>query len=305
MKLHKLFAFFLISILVLVGCNPTQPAAAVTPVPYPTPTIHSMFSQPSSQTPLVLAFPKSAETGVISERSGSLVSAEEDFPVQAAVEELRTVIVYDENIQPPWHIFSPGGMTFNPISTRQSYEGTRSIEVTPTLPESKLYIALMPRGQVSFPREQVIGISFWLYSGEEELDLYDLAVTAIGSNEYPYYQVTDRSGENQKPYEETFLYWLGFNDNIPPQTWVEVQIWLNEMLYDPEYRYVTGLYLTNRFNFKRTFYIDNVSLILSDSVLANEDTADQNAETKNAAQEDIQPTRSHESLPPDSNSEQE
>ncbi len=158
-----------------------------------------------------------------------------------------------------------GGMNFQLNSTAQIHTGKTSIEVTPVQPESKLVFALNSDAQTAYPRSQVLGFDFWLYSGAQGLDLYDLAVSAIGSNDYPYYLPGDRSGEAQKPYEDTYLVYLGFNQNIPPHMWVEVTIWLDKMLYDPSYKYVTGFYLKNRYNFERTFYVADIALIVQNS----------------------------------------
>ena len=178
----------------------------------------------------------------------------------------RSVMIYADKVNPDWQVLTNGGINFQLNNTAQVHTSKTSIEVTPVQPESKLVFALNSGAQTAYPRSQVLGFDFWLYSGAQGLDLYDLAVSAIGSNNYPYYLPGDRSGEAQKPYEDTYLVYLGFNQNIPPNMWVEVTIWLDKMLYDPSYKYVTGFYLKNRYNFERTFYVADVSMIVQDSL---------------------------------------
>ena len=54
---------------------------------------------------------------------------------------------------------------------------------------------------------------------------------------------------------------FGFNDAIPPDTWVQVEVWLDELLFDPEYKYVTGIYIKNGEDFRDTIWIDQVELV--------------------------------------------
>ncbi|MCJ7701081.1 MAG: hypothetical protein MUO62_05825 [Anaerolineales bacterium] len=51
--------------------------------------------------------------------------------------------------------------------------------------------------------------------------------------------------------------------NVPPYTWAEVIIWLEDLVYDPYYDYVVGFYLKNDESYLQTFYIDDVRLVLT------------------------------------------
>jgi hypothetical protein len=72
-------------------------------------------------------------------------------------------------------------------------------------------------------------------------------VTVLGSNSYTYWVEDDISVKSiyEPVFSETRLYYLGVNRTIPPNTWVKVELWLDERIYDPDYRYVTGFYIKN------------------------------------------------------------
>ena len=48
-----------------------------------------------------------------------------------------------------------------------------------------------------------------------------------------------------------------------PDTWVELVVWLDDLPYDPDYTYVTGLYLKNDKVFQQTVYVDRVALLIA------------------------------------------
>lgn len=180
--------------------------------------------------------------------------------------EPQVVTIYDDRFRRGWDASSPDqeDMQIDPRSSAVVHSGSYAISVTPQTDRSKLFIAVGQGAGETYPRDDVLGVSLWLYSGSRPLLLSDLALTAIGSNTLTYFDPADDSVTSQSPYEETFLNYLGFNDDIPAETWVEITIWLNEMVYDPDYEYLTGLYITNQRGFTRTFAIDDVTLIMAE-----------------------------------------
>lgn len=50
---------------------------------------------------------------------------------------------------------------------------------------------------------------------------------------------------------------------IPADTWVNVVVWLNKLEFDPPYQYVTGFYLKSDVDFRSTYYLDQVALIMA------------------------------------------
>ena len=106
---------------------------------------------------------------------------------------------------------------------------------------------------------------FWLHSDQDGLALSDLAVTVLGSNAQPTFDPQDHSvrvdADKGPFFSETRLYYLGFNHAISPDAWVLVEVWLDELPYDPDYVYLTGIYIKNDRDYRGRFYIDDVQLI--------------------------------------------
>lgn len=174
------------------------------------------------------------------------------------------VLIYDDELDADWQIIEPSAMEFYLKATEQVYSGQYAIEAVPKGDLSTLLITLRPNAQANYPRSQVLAISFQLYSGEDFIKTDALAVAVVGSNSFPYYVKNDNSVlNNYDPvFSETRLYYLGVNRDIPPDTWVEVTVWLEDRIYDPNYRYVTGFYIKNAADFRQSFRIDDVRLIL-------------------------------------------
>jgi len=117
----------------------------------------------------------------------------------------------------------------------------------------------------------VLGVSFWLNSGDAPVRPDDLAVTVVGSDAFPFWIAGDDSvainnpaaNEELPTFSETRLSFLHVDRTLPPQTWIKIEVWLDELLYDPDYTYVTGFYVKNDASFFQTVYIDDVALLLS------------------------------------------
>ncbi|MCZ7672780.1 MAG: LysM peptidoglycan-binding domain-containing protein [Chloroflexi bacterium] len=89
-----------------------------------------------------------------------------------------------------------------------------------------------------------------------------MAFTFVGSNENRYWVADDRSAyfDDQYPFSETAFYWFDLNDAIPPNTWVEIEVFVHEQIYDPTYTYITGFYIKNGEDFLNTIYVDDVKI---------------------------------------------
>lgn len=186
-------------------------------------------------------------------------------PEQAApAERLVEEVVYDEKLSSGWTLDASRGVDVDPADKTRAYTGERSIAVSPEIDFGQLYFSVDEDAPRLYKRDDVVGVSFWINPGEGEIGTSDLAVTVVGSNTYPYWRADDTSvvakGET---FSETRLYYLGFNHAVPPDTWVEVVVWLNELIYDPDYRYVTGIYIKNDEGFRQTISVDRVALLLA------------------------------------------
>jgi hypothetical protein len=176
---------------------------------------------------------------------------------------VQQVTIYSDWIKPGWQIFSPDEAVKIDTRARGSViQGSYAIAVTPSRNGGSVYIVSGPSNGDFYLRRSVYGFSLQLFSGSQGLELNDLAFSAIGSDGYSYYREDDLTVLSRADYEETTLNYLGFNNSIPPRTWVEVVIWLDEMLYDPDYHFVTGLYITPRKGMSHTFVIDDINLLV-------------------------------------------
>jgi hypothetical protein len=175
----------------------------------------------------------------------------------------RTVLVYTDWVTPGWEVLSPGDLL--KIDTRSHtdvFSGSNAISIAPRQSLGKVFIITTQDNEDYYLRKDVLGVSFYLFSGKNGLYLKDLAFTVIGSNVFPYWRSDDDSVTSMNAYEEKDLSRLGFNNFIPADTWVRVEIWLDDMQYDPDYHFVTGMYINPRKGFGRSFAIDEVSLIV-------------------------------------------
>lgn len=181
---------------------------------------------------------------------------------------LVEVSVYDDSLSGNWSLEQSAAMSYTLSSSVVVDTGRYALAATPSEDFATLFFTVQPSSQRIFPRDQVLGLSFRLNSGDDYLDPGGLAVTVVGSNQQPYWVPNDtsvdvggRTTEDLPLFSETRLYFLGINRPIPPRTWVDVVLWLDEREFDPDYDYVTGFYIKTDENFRRALYFDNVRLI--------------------------------------------
>lgn len=183
-----------------------------------------------------------------------------------------TVTVYSEELSENWTLDNSQWVTVTQDS-ETAYQGDYALEWTPYEDFASLFFTVeRTDNNVAFDRPYVVGIRFWLSGGETWIEPEDLAITAIGSNQYPYWVPNDYSVQSriQPIFSETRLQFLGLNQDIPPGEWAPITLLLNELQYDPPYSYVTGFYLKNDRDVLHPLYLDNVELIM-----VREDTDDE------------------------------
>jgi len=173
--------------------------------------------------------------------------------------------IYDDELAPGWSLEYSQGMDYDLADSSHVYSGTVSVAVTPAQEYGSLFFSVGADAAKAYPYERVLGARFWLNSGALEIAPADLAVTIVGSNAYAYYTPDDDSVDLNADsfFSETRLYYLDVNRSIPPETWVEIVVWLDELPFDPNYTYITGVYLKNDEGFTQTFYVDDVALLLT------------------------------------------
>lgn len=192
---------------------------------------------------------------------------------QAAV--YPEVVIYDDQLHPSWSIEQSAKSAINLAATDLNFQsldlqqehnsGATAIAVTPQADYGTLFFTVRPESGAVYQRQSVLGVSFWLNSGSSGIGPADLAVAVVGSNAFPYWTPDDQSvfPDKKGAFSETRLYFLKINRTIPPHTWLNLVVWLNDLQYDPVYQYVTGFYLKNDVGFRGTYYLDQVALLMA------------------------------------------
>ncbi|MCJ7701418.1 MAG: hypothetical protein MUO62_07540 [Anaerolineales bacterium] len=263
--------------LVLSSCQAASDLTATPETVFPTPTFHDLFvvgeealaTDPAGEglvavTPTVADFftkrasptPHPTKTP-----SPTVLPSIADFPINDAI----TLDIYTDTFNPNWRLIRTNDVTVHIRSRLITHEGRSSIEVTPRQDFSRINFIVSADSTEIYPRERVLGFRFWINPGDSTLLPSDLGVSILGSNADPFFVEGDNSVANvyDPVFSETRLYFLGFNHSVPPYTWVEVIVWLDDLINDPIYDYVVGFYLKNDETYLQTFYIDDVRLILT------------------------------------------
>lgn len=263
--------------LVLSSCQAASDLAATPETVFPTPTFHELFvvgeealaTDPAGEglvavTPTVADFfTKRASPTPHPTKTPfpTVLPSIADFPLNDAI----TMDIYADTFNPNWRLYRANDVDVNIRSRLIAHEGRSSIAVTPGKAFNRINFVVSADSTEIYPRERVLGFRFWINPGDSYLNPSDLTVSVLGSNDNPYYVEGDNSVANiyDPVFSETRLYFLGFNRAVPPYTWAEIIIWLEDLVYDPYYDYVVGFYLKNDESYLQTFYIDDVRLVLT------------------------------------------
>jgi hypothetical protein len=219
----------------------------------PTPTINPLFGS-AEETPV----PTQQETSETLPTPTSLIPS----PVLSQTEVI-TITIYDDQLNPGWKLVDTEGMSADLSSTDYVHTGEYAIAMTPSQDFSTLYFAVQMESE-PYPQDQVISISFWLNGGTDFIAPEDLAVTIVGSNRYSYWVADDKSvyTNDEFPFSETRLSFLDINRSVAKDTWFDVILWPDELLFDPIYENITGFYIKNDEGFFNTIYIDDIQLTM-------------------------------------------
>lgn len=231
-----------------------------------TPTVAALFLAPPSKT----ASPTAKEQDVPPINNRTTTAAPQ---AQAAV--YPEVVIYDDQLNASWSIeqstksainLAATDLNFQSLDLQQEHSsGATTIAVTPQADYGTLFFTVRPESGAVYQRQSVLGVSFWLNSGSSGIATDDLAIAVVGSNTLPYWTPDDQSvfPDKKGAFSETRLYFLKINRTIPPNTWLNLVVWLKDLQYDPVYTYVTGFYLKNDAGFRSTYYLDQVALLMA------------------------------------------
>lgn len=263
--------FFFSGLMILValtasGCGAPPGSLPPQDTPAPAPTVSSIFSEPPTLPPAPTREPT---TELILPTSNPTVAAQATVAA-LDVSQLQEVVIYDDQLSPDWSLDQSFQIGVSAQSRDFAYHGSYSLKAEPVATTGILYFTLKKTAEQTFRRSRVQALRFYLSGGSEPISNDALTVAVIGSNANPYWVKDDTSvklegrvTDNQPLFSETRLSFLGINTAIPPKTFAEVTVWLDSLLYDPTYTYVTGFYLKTDKESVPSFYVDQVSLLLA------------------------------------------
>ncbi|MFZ5918254.1 MAG: hypothetical protein ACOYZ7_15030 [Chloroflexota bacterium] len=232
------------------GSGTATPTGAV-----PTETVSALFLPvipPATPRPAPTPTPTAPAAGATPEPSPT-------------VDEPSTTVIYDDALAPGWSLDHSWDMALDAANGSPVHGGSQSIAATPLRGAGAVLIGVAdPEGR-SYLRDDYAGLRFWLNGGPQGIALDELTVTVLGSNTRPDFSPDDDSVEIDEArgpfFSETRLYYLGFNRAIPPETWAPVEVWLDELPYDPVYTFITAFYIKNDDAYFNTFYLDDIVLV--------------------------------------------
>lgn len=267
--------------LAITGCMPDIIQGSVISEPLPTPTTFTFFREGENEgvgvpqqisdvegVPTVASLFTEKDTPTPKPSPTPLPTTQPSQPTPAPQQitqtEVLTTTVFSDSLDRNWEIQKNDSAEVDLASSIRVYSGQSSLAFTPQEDFSTLYFTVRRDAEVAYPSQQVLGISFWINGGGDHIQLDELGLAVIGSNEYSYWVADDDSVElpEGETFSETRLYWLDLNRPIPPETWVQVFLPLETLIFDPEYENVVGFYLKNDEGFRNTIYLDEISVIM-------------------------------------------
>jgi hypothetical protein len=242
----------------LTAC--ATPTPEMVPATFDAPTL-SPFFEP--RTPSVAVRPTRTP---IEWGSRTLIPGSTSVPSStiASGRKLVDVFLYDDALADEWLLDAPSDAVVDLGHTSRAYSGERCIAITPQGDYRRILLGLRPESEVSYPAERVAGVRLAIGSGENGLDPTDMAITVLGSNAYSHWVDDDDSVtiDQERFFSESRLYYFGVSQRIPPDSWFEVEIDLGDLPYQPEFEYLTALYVKNDAGFYDTFYLDDIRLLI-------------------------------------------
>jgi hypothetical protein len=264
-RLLKIFrSIYIVVTFLACSCSQQSAISNVRSEMHPTPTVASFFADTSLQNEITPHSYSSTEAISATKQPSTPIPLSTKTP-----EQIQEISIYDEQLTPNWSLNNSEFMQFEQTRQISAQHGRTALAIKPLKAFGKLFFTVNKNEGVQFLRKRVLGFRLWLMAGKENITTSDLAIAITGSNTYSYWNAEDNSVKTNVPitqdtplFSETRLYDLNINRSIPKGTWVEVIVWLDNLKFDPEYTYVTGLYLKNDELFSDTFYLDNMDILL-------------------------------------------
>lgn len=252
---RPLLVWILVGLVLLgTGCRSRRNAKAEANADLPTPTIATFFGLAHTATPKPTRLPSLTPNPAI--------------PL-FSLRDAGKVTIYSDGFNPNWFFTTTQGEDANPRSRILVYNGLFSLAITPQKSGSHVFFLVQTNSEQVYPRAQVHGFQFRLNPGTHPLPISDLSVSILGNQEQVEIRDPLTLGESldQFIFTDAYVYIPDANPSIPPNTWTEVVVWLDDPISAPEFDYITGLSIRRQEAFMQTFFLDDVQLIVAGSKL--------------------------------------
>lgn len=266
--MHVRLAILLCLIVVLAGCGRRLGVDTV-PTGFPTPTVAPFFLERPTATPFIppptrTPFPTRLPVTPVAETGSGQTND---------IRSLQVLPVYRDALSTGWSITNSallGSLTLT--QTNVVALGQYAIAVTPSASTGILFFTVTPDSGIELRRDQVAALRLRLSGGDTPIANDGMTISVVGSNRVPYWEPNDNSvslegrvTDSTEPlFPETRLYFLGLNRAIAPGEWAEIYVWLDDLIYEPEYTYVTGFYLKTSSDLVTKYYVDQVEWLIRD-----------------------------------------
>lgn len=258
--------YILCLILLLTGCGRRLNINAP-PTTAPTPTIAPFFQDRPTATPFI---PPPTRTPL---PTRSPVTPTAVSGTTNDISKLQVVPVYRDALSAGWSITNSALLASLTLTqTNVVALGRYAIAVMPGESTGVLFFTITPDSGLVLRRDQVAALRLRLSGGDTPIANDAMTISVVGSNRVPYWLPNDDSvtlagrvtNSTEPLFPETRLYFLGLNRAIAAGEWAEIYVWLDDLIYEPEYTYVTGFYLKTSSDLVPKYYVDQIEWLVRD-----------------------------------------
>jgi hypothetical protein len=260
--LRRLTLCFLCVVIILTGCS-RRSSADPPPIVTATPTVAPVFQERPTASPFV---PPPTRTPLPTRPPVTATTVGGDDHSQLQVDP-----VYRDALSTGWSIANSALLTSVTLTETQVVAlGRYAIAVTPSESTGILFFTITPESGIELRRDQVAALRLRLSGGNLPIANDAMTIAVVGSNRFPYWTPNDDSvtlsgrvtNSTEPLFPETRLYFLGLNRAIAPGEWAEIYVWLDDLIYEPEYTYVTGFYLKTSNDLVPQYYVDQIEWLV-------------------------------------------
>ncbi|MGB9738475.1 MAG: hypothetical protein ACP5UR_11795 [Chloroflexus sp.] len=260
--LRRLALCFLCVVINLTGCS-RRSSADLPPIVTATPTVAPVFQERPTASPFV---PPPTRTLLPTRPPVTATTVGDDDRSQLQVDP-----VYRDALSTGWSIANSALLTSVTLTETQVVAlGRYAIAVTPSESTGILFFTITPESGIELRRDRVAALRLRLSGGNLPIANDAMTIAVVGSNRFSYWTPNDDSvtlsgrvtNSTEPLFPETRLYFLGLNRAIAPGEWAEIYVWLDDLIYEPEYTYVTGFYLKTSNDLVPQYYVDQIEWLV-------------------------------------------